>query len=71
LILARFLVVETVVDQSDAMYNNFVRIQRTLRMTPATGAGGTYQLWEIGDIVAILEAVELKPAKRGACKKRK
>jgi hypothetical protein len=30
---------------------NFVRIQKTLRMTPAMAAGVTDRLWQIGDIV--------------------
>jgi IS1 family transposase len=42
------------------MYYNFVRIHKTLRMTPAMAAGVTDRLWEIGDIVKVLEAWELK-----------
>ena len=52
------------------MYNNFVRIHKTLRMTPAMAAGVTDKLWEISDIVAILEAAEPKPGKRGHYKKK-
>jgi hypothetical protein len=37
------------------MYYNFVRIHKTLRTTPALAAGVTSQLWEIGDIVDVLE----------------
>jgi IS1 family transposase len=37
-----------------AMYYNFVRIHKTLRMTPAMAAGITDRLWEIGDIVNVL-----------------
>jgi hypothetical protein len=33
-------------------------------------AGVTNRLWEFGDIVAILEAYEPKPGKRGPYKKR-
>lgn len=40
------------------MYYNFVRIHKTLRMTPAMAAGVTDRLWEIGDIVKVLEAWE-------------
>ena len=36
------------------MYYNFVRIHKTLR----TAAGVTKRLWEIGDIVDIIEAFE-------------
>jgi len=41
-----------------AMYYNFVRIHKTLRTTPAMAAGITKRLWEIGDIVEVLEAWE-------------
>jgi hypothetical protein len=33
---------------------NFVRIHKTLRVTPAMAAGVTDRLWEIGDIVALV-----------------
>src|SRR5436189_4631820 len=41
-----------------AMYYNFVRIHKTLRTTPAMAAKVTDRLWEIGDIVNVLEAWE-------------
>jgi hypothetical protein len=41
-----------------AMYYNFVRIHKTLRTTPAMAAGVTKRLWEMGDIVGVLEAWE-------------
>jgi hypothetical protein len=41
-----------------AMYYNFVRIHKTLRTTPAMAAGATSRLWEIGDIVDVLDAFE-------------
>jgi len=37
------------------MYYNFVRIHQTLRVTPAMAAGVTSRLWEISDMVALLE----------------
>ena len=37
---------------------NFVRIHRTLRMTPAMAAEVTDRLWDVSDIIAILEAKE-------------
>jgi len=40
------------------MYYNFVRIHQTLRTTPAMAAGVTKRLWEIGNIVDVLEAWE-------------
>jgi IS1 family transposase len=42
-----------------AMYYNFVKIHGTLRTTPAMAAGVTNHLWEIGDIVDVLEAWEV------------
>ena len=36
------------------MHYNFVRIHKTLRMTPAMAAGVTGKLWEIADVVALL-----------------
>jgi IS1 family transposase len=39
-------------------YYNFVRIHKTLRVTPAMAAGVTTRLWEIGDIVDVLEKWE-------------
>jgi hypothetical protein len=41
-----------------AMYYNFVRIHKTLRTTPAMAANVSKRLWEIGDIVDVLEAWE-------------
>jgi IS1 family transposase len=41
-----------------AMYYNFVRIHKTLRTAPAMAAGVTKRLWEVGDMVAVLEAWE-------------
>jgi IS1 family transposase len=40
------------------MYYNFVRIHRTLRTTPAMAAGVTKRLWEMADVVEMLEAFE-------------
>jgi len=37
------------------MYYNFIRIHQTLRVTPAMAAGVTDNLWEISDMVAMLE----------------
>jgi hypothetical protein len=38
------------------IYYNFCRVHQTLRVTPAMAAGVTTKLWEIGDIVALLNA---------------
>ena len=37
---------------------NFIRIHATLRVTPAMAAGVTDRLWEVSDLVALLEADE-------------
>jgi hypothetical protein len=37
------------------MHYNFVRIPQTLRVTPAMAAGVTPKLWEMADMVAVLE----------------
>ena len=52
------------------MYYNFVRIHSKLRMSPAMAAGVSDRLWEIGDIVALVEAQEAtKDRTRGSYKK--
>jgi hypothetical protein len=35
---------------------NFIKIHRTLRTSPAMAAGVTNRLWEVSDLVALLEA---------------
>lgn len=50
-------------------YYNFVRIHKTLRVTPAMAAGVTDRLWEMADLVAVVEAAEAQPKKRGPYKK--
>ena len=37
------------------MYYNFVRVHQTLRVTPAMAAGVTDRLWEIADIVKLVD----------------
>jgi hypothetical protein len=43
------------------MYYNFVRLHKTLRVTPAMAAGVSDRLWEIGDIVKLIEDAEPAP----------
>lgn len=52
------------------VFYNFVRIHTTLRVTPAMAAGLTKRLWEIEDIVALIDANAPAPSKRGPYKKR-
>lgn len=40
------------------MYYNFCRIHKTLRMSPAMAAGVSDRLWDVKDIVALIEAKE-------------
>jgi len=40
------------------LYYNFVRIHKTLRTTPAMAASVTKRLWEMSDVVDVLEAWE-------------
>jgi len=42
------------------MHYNFVRIHQTLKITPAMAAGVTSKLWEMSDIVKVLEDWEAK-----------
>ena len=52
-------------------YNDLiaVRIHKTLRVTPAMAAGVLDRLWDVSDIVALVEAREVSPKKRGPSKK--
>jgi hypothetical protein len=43
------------------MHYNFVRIHQTLRVTPAMAAGVTDRLWEMSDMVKVLEDWEAAP----------
>jgi IS1 family transposase len=40
------------------LYYNFVRIHKTLKVTPAMAAGVTDRLWEVADMVGVLESWE-------------
>ena len=40
------------------LYYDFVRIHKTLKTTPAMAAGVTDRLWEVADMVEVLEAWE-------------
>jgi IS1 family transposase len=51
------------------MFYNFVRMHSSLRMSPAMAAGVSQKLWDMSDIVALVDAAE-QPKKRGPYKKR-
>ena len=46
------------------MHYNFVRIHQTLRCTPAMAAGVTAKLWELADLVVVLEEWENNPGQK-------
>lgn len=51
------------------VWYNFVRIHKSLRVTPAMAAGVTDRLWEMEDIVGLIDAAAPKPGPRGAYKR--
>jgi len=53
------------------MYYNFCRQHTSLnKLTPAMAAGVTDRLWDVEDIVKVIDANESTPRKRGPYKKR-
>ncbi len=46
------------------MYYNFVKLHTTLRCTPAMAAGVTTKLWEVADMVKVLEDWEARQVQR-------
>jgi hypothetical protein len=54
------------------VFYNFVRIHKTLRVTPAMAAGVSDRLWSMEDIVALIDdAAGGEPKKRGPYKPRR
>lgn len=51
-------------------FYNFVRVHKTLRITPAMAAGIVDRLWSIDDIIARMDADAPKAGPRGPYKKR-
>ncbi len=47
------------------VFYNFVRRHQTLRVSPAMAAGISDRLWSMEDIVALIDATETEPKKRG------
>lgn len=52
------------------MFYNFVRVHKTLRMSPAMAAGVASELWSMERIAEEIESRRPKPGKRGPYKKR-
>jgi hypothetical protein len=44
----------------DFLHYNFVRVHQTLRVTPAMAAGVVDTLWDIGDLLRVVEEWEAK-----------
>jgi IS1 family transposase len=53
-----------------AVHYNFVRIHKTLRITPAMAAGLTDHVWSLEEVVQMAEAAMPKPGKRGPYRQR-
>jgi hypothetical protein len=52
-----------------AVYYNFARIHKTLRITPAMAAGLSNHIWSLEEIVLMADSYMPKPGKRGPYKK--
>ena len=52
------------------MHYNFCRLHQTLKITPAMAAGVTDKLWEMSDIVKLIDEVAPELGPRGPYKKR-
>jgi hypothetical protein len=46
-----------------AVFYNWTRIHKTLRITPAMAAGLTDRVWDMTDVVAMMDAVAPKPGR--------
>jgi hypothetical protein len=51
------------------VWYNFVKMHKTLRMTPAMAAGVSNKLWSVADLAEMVDATLLMPGKRGPYKK--
>jgi hypothetical protein len=52
-----------------AVWYNFVRQHKSLRVSPAMAAGLTDRLWSMGDSAELVDAAAPKPGRRGPYKK--
>jgi len=52
------------------MHYNFVRIHKTLRVTPAMAAGVSDKLWTVEDIANMVDAAAPTSGRPKTCKKR-
>lgn len=51
------------------VWYNYVRQHKTLRMSPAMAAGISKRLWDMKDIVTLIDVAAPKPEPRGQYKK--
>ena len=52
------------------VWHNFIRIHKTLRVTPAMAAGLSKTVWDLEDLVRIMDDRAPKPGPRGPYKNR-
>ena len=52
-----------------AVHNNFARVHKTLRITPAMAAGLSDHVWSLEEIVLMADSYAPAPAKRGPYKR--
>ena len=52
-----------------AVWYSFVRVHKSLRVSPAMAAGISDRLWSMEDMAALVEAADMKPGKRGPYRK--
>ena len=53
-----------------AVYYNFARIHKTLRITPSMAAGLSDDVWSLEEIVMMADSYMPKPSPRGLYKKK-
>jgi len=52
------------------VWYNFARMHSAVKMSPAMAAGVSNTLWDMSDIVKLIDAATPKPSRRGPYKKR-
>ncbi len=52
-----------------AVWYNFVRLHKSLRVSPAMAAGISDRLWSMEDLATLVEVADVKPGKRGPYRK--
>ena len=52
------------------VWYNFVKMHKTLRMTPAMASGVSDKLWSVTDLAEMVDAAAPQPGKRGPYRQR-